>query len=95
MDIAVFITLEVFAMILTLYGFMGKKAGWQIFPLFGAMVSLLTAYALFIDGDLVSGSTVLASANGSFLSDFGVLTVLATVAGASPLFVAARRIFHI
>lgn len=87
--------MDVFAIVLTLLGFMGKKAGWQVFPIFGGAVGLLTALVLATDASLVSGSTVLAAANGNFISDFNVLTWLAILIGLAPLMVAARRIFHI
>ena len=95
MDVAVFIILEVFALILTLLGFLGNKAGWQLFPIFGGMVSLLTALVLVTDANLVSGTVTLAAANGNFISDFNALSVLATIIGVAPLIVATRRIFRI
>ena len=95
MDIVILGLLEVFALILTLLGFMGNKAGWQVFPIFGAFISLLGALVLAADADLTSGSTVLAAANGNFISDFNALTWMAVIIGVAPLIVAARRIFHL
>lgn len=95
MDVVVLGILEVFALILTLLGFMGTKAGWQVFPIFGGMISLLGALVLAVDGSLVSGSTVLAASNGNFISDFNVLSVMALLVGIAPEIVAVRRIFHL
>ena len=94
MDAIEFIILEVFALLLTLFGFLGKKAGWQIFPIFGGIVSGLTALVLAVDGSLMNGTQVIAAANGDFISDFNVLTVLALIIGIAPAMVAIRRIFN-
>jgi hypothetical protein len=95
MDAITLVILEVFALTLTLFGFFGNRAGWQVFPLFGGTVSVLTALVLAVDGNLVNGTQTLAAANGNFISDFNALTVLAFTLGLAPLVVAIRRIFRI
>jgi hypothetical protein len=87
--------LEVFSLFLVVLSFMGNKAGWQLLSILGGTASLLTALVLANDAELTSGSVVLASANGNFVSDFNAMTVLAVVIGVAPFIVAARRIFKI
>lgn len=95
MDIIVFVLLELFALILTLFSFMGPRAGWAIFAVFGTTLGSITALILNVDADLTSGGTTLAAANGNFISDFNGIAVLSILLAVAPVYVGVRRTFKI
>ena len=95
MDVAVFIIISVFQLVLAFLGFMGRKAGWSVFPIFGALVGGVGLGALYTDGNLTINGATLAAANGVFFSDFNALSVVPLALTLACLMVAARRIFKI
>ena len=97
MDISVLVVLLVFSLVFTVLGFMGRKPGWALLILFGAMIASVTALALLSDGTLTqAGATSpLTSANGNFVSDFNAVSMVPILAASGELIIAIRRIFKI
>ena len=97
MDLPVFVLTLVFSLILTLMSFLGsKKSGWGMMGMFGAAIAYLCALVLAVDGDLtISGTTVLAAANGNFVSDFNMVTWIPISLALGETVVTIRRIFNI
>lgn len=95
MEVLILLMIIIFSLVLALFGFLGNKAGWAIFPLFGGASGSVGLLALYADGNLTSGGVTLAAANGNFVSDFNALSVIPLVITLACFIVAARRIFKI
>ncbi len=98
MDISVLVVLLTFSLTLTVLGFMGKKAGWAVLILFGAVIATVTALALYSDGNLTtttSAMQTLAAANGNFVSDFNAISMVPVSIALGESIIAIRRIFKI
>lgn len=95
MDLEVFLPTLVFSLILLLLSEFSNKAGWKMLGFFGASLAFLCALVLAVDGDLTNGSTVIASANGNFVSDFNLLSWVPIMVGGGESWVTIRRVFRI
>jgi hypothetical protein len=100
LDINVFVLLPTFSLLPVILVFLGpKKAGWALIGLFGVALCLLTALVLASDADLTQMSggvqSVLAAANGDWVSDFNVITWVPIVIGLTEAYITVRRAFRI
>lgn len=99
MDLNVLIMGMTFSLVLLLLAFLGKRSGWAILGLFGAIVATVLTLALLNDGNLtqVSGGTTdtLAAANGNFVSDFNAISVIPISVAIGEIVVTIRRIAKI
>lgn len=95
MDIEVFLPTLAFSLILLLLSELGNKAGWKLLGFFAMAVSVLCALVLSADGDLTNGATVIAAANGNFVSDFNLVAWTPILIAGGEFVVTARRIVHI
>lgn len=94
MDLNVLVLLMVFSLVPTILGLMGRKPGWAMIILFGAMIAAIGAVALYSDGNLTYNGTTIAAANGNFVSDFNAVSVIPVTIALSELVIAIRRIFN-
>lgn len=95
MDSVTLTIILVSSLTMDVLGFMGKKAGWAIFPLFGALVGAIGTLALMADGNLTNTGTTIAAANANFVSDFNAITVIAIAVSVSGGIIGIRRAFNI
>ena len=95
MDLEVFLPTLAFSLILLLLSEMGNKAGWKMLGFFGMAIALLCALVVSSDGDLTNGATVIASANGNFISDFNLVAWTPIVVALGEGWVTVRRVFRI
>jgi hypothetical protein len=92
-DVIVYVVVSVFSLILVLFTFMGRRVTWSLFAFFGAIIEGYNALALLSDGNLTSGTTPLASANGNLVSDFTSISLIPIILCASAGIIAIRRAF--
>lgn len=84
-----------FSLIILLLSELSNGAGWKMLGVFACAIAFLCALVLASDGDLTNGSTVIAYANGNFVSDFNLVTWVPIVVGLAEAWVTVRRLFRI
>jgi hypothetical protein len=99
MDAFVLIAVGVFSLIFILLGYLGQsqknKASWALFPFFGSLLESYNALALLADGNLTSGGTTLASANGTVVSDFYAVSLIPIMLAGTAGIIAIKKAFNI
>ena len=95
MEEYVLISSLAFSLILLLFSFFGTRSGWALLGFFGAAIAMLCALVLASDASLTNNGTVIASANGNFISDFNLVTWIPTTIALGESVVTVRRVFHI
>jgi hypothetical protein len=95
MDVSTFTLALAFSLILLLFSFMGSRAGWGLLGLFGSTIAAVCALVLTADGNFTNSGTTIAAANGNFVSDFNLITIVPISVALGEFVVTIRRIFKI
>lgn len=96
MDAVVLGFISVFSLILILLSYLGKGGpSWALFAFFGALIMGYGALSLLADGNLTSGTTTLASANGSLVSDFSTITLIPIMLCIGGCIICIKRTFKL
>jgi cell division protein FtsX len=82
-----------FVTLLALLSVWKPQRRFALFAYFGGLIGLYLALAVFSDGDLTNGATVLASANGNMVSDWTTVYLVPFFMTTASFMVALLRSF--